>query len=210
MSDVSKFEVRKARIKIDLLNEVLKGLENSKFDDININKICADSGISKVTYFKYFPNKGDILLYFMSIWNYRIEIETIQRSLSGVKAIQHAFMSITRIDNHMKIMTGLIGFISGIKEKPNQYTLSRLEKKALFPDIDEQLYQADGKPLDIFFAHHLNTAVQDGDLDGNVNIEEYVVRLLTVFYGTPFTLFSLAKTELDKYYSCQLKSILPC
>jgi hypothetical protein len=124
MTNISQYDKRKANIKVKLLNLTLIHLSDKKFDEINIKDICVEAEVSRVTYFKYFPNKGDILLYFMTIWSYKLEVEITEKSLTGLKAIECAFQNVSEIKNHMNVMIGLIGligFIAKMKEKPNDH-----------------------------------------------------------------------------------------
>ena len=58
--------------------------------------------------------------------------------------------------------------------------------------------------------HELSDSVgtRNNELDAGLNIDETVLKLLTVFYGTPFSLFILDNDELEKNYKINLKSIL--
>ena len=51
-----------ARIKVQVLDQTLRLIGKKSFDDLYIEDLCAKVKISKVTLFKYFPQKEDILL----------------------------------------------------------------------------------------------------------------------------------------------------
>ena len=51
-----------ARLKVQVLDHTLKLIEKKSFDDLYVDDLCAKVKISKVTLFKYFPQKEDILL----------------------------------------------------------------------------------------------------------------------------------------------------
>jgi hypothetical protein len=198
MTNISQYDKRKANIKVKLLNLTLIHLSDKKFDEINIKDICVEAEVSRVTYFKYFPNKGDILLYFMTIWSYKLEVEITEKSLTGLKAIECAFQNVSEIKNHMNVMMGLIGFIAKMKEKPNDHQLSFTEKQIVLPGIDERNYKIEGLKLNQFFELHLKEARSNKELDAGINIDETVLKLFSVFYGTPLSLFILNNDELEK------------
>ena len=50
-----------ARLKVQVLDHTLKLIGKKSFDDLYIDDLCAKVKISKVTLFKYFPQKEDIL-----------------------------------------------------------------------------------------------------------------------------------------------------
>jgi len=206
-NNYSLHDIRKANNKIKLLNTTLSYLKDKKFEEINIKSVCKDSEISKVTYYNYFPNKGDILLFFMSMWLYKLEIQVVENSLKGIKAINQAFKNVLKIDNYDKVMIGLVSYISSLKNKPKSSPLSELEKIKLFPDKEEIKNLIKDKSLDNFFEYHIIEAIELGELKTE-SIEQFKSLLLTIFYGTPFSIFIQNKNNLEELYNFNLTKIL--
>ena len=206
-SKTSLHEIRRANNKIKLLNVTLDHLKYTKFDEININSVCEDAEISKVTYYNYFQNKGDILLYYMSIWCYKLELVIHEKSLHGINAIKQVFDNIVSLENNQEIIIGLIGFIANLKEKPTRNKLSYIEKTKLFPQKEESLYNITEKTIDEIFLKHINEAIRSNEIkEKNNNL--LVSQLLTIFYGSPFSLYTQNKSDLKELYNVFLSDIL--
>ncbi|MDH5475586.1 MAG: TetR/AcrR family transcriptional regulator, partial [Cyclobacteriaceae bacterium] len=60
--------IKAARIKTKILEETKSLIGKGSFKDLYVAELCERVKISKVTLFKYFPQKEDILLYYQRIW----------------------------------------------------------------------------------------------------------------------------------------------
>ena len=58
-------ELKHAKTKISIVNAFISALEKSKFDDISIRSICKTVEISEGTFFNYFPEKIDIVTFYV-------------------------------------------------------------------------------------------------------------------------------------------------
>ncbi len=70
-----------AKIKVKCVNALFKRLHSSSFDDVMVREICSDVGISKVTFFKYFSCKEELLRYQYRIWCFHICIDLAKRTI---------------------------------------------------------------------------------------------------------------------------------
>lgn len=80
-----------ARLKLSVLDHTIKLIGKKSFDDLYVEEICAKVKISKVTLFKYFPQKEDILLYYFRIWCLRRAVEFRDKPREGVAGITYLF-----------------------------------------------------------------------------------------------------------------------
>ena len=73
-----------ARLKLAILDEAQRLIAKRPFEDLFVEDICARVKISKVTFFKYFPQKEDLLLYHLRIWclNRAVELKLNPRGCS--------------------------------------------------------------------------------------------------------------------------------
>ena len=88
---VGKRAHRAARIKVNIFKALLKLSGNKQLDEISVDALCTDSGISKVTFFKYFPQKEDVLFYFIRIWCFDRALELRSNNKSGMHGIYFIF-----------------------------------------------------------------------------------------------------------------------
>ncbi len=78
-----------ARLKVHVLDQTLKLIGRKSFDDLFVDDICEKVKISKVTLFKYFPQKEDILLYFFRMWSLRRSVELVHKPKEGLAGIYY-------------------------------------------------------------------------------------------------------------------------
>ncbi|UUZ82288.1 TetR/AcrR family transcriptional regulator [Paenibacillus sp. P26] len=71
-------ELKKARTKVALYEAFLALMGDNIFRDVMLDDICRKAEVSRVTFFKFFQRKEDLLIYFMRVWltERLIEIET--------------------------------------------------------------------------------------------------------------------------------------
>jgi AcrR family transcriptional regulator len=85
---ITKRTQNAAHIRYKIINYVLETCKHKEFDKIHVTDICTASDISKVTFFKYFDKKEDILLLFKSILNFGICIDVSKRDLHGLAGLE--------------------------------------------------------------------------------------------------------------------------
>src|SRR5688572_26126740 len=80
-----------ARLKLSVLDFTVRLIGKKSFDDLYVEEICDKVKISKVTLFKYFPQKEDILLYYYRVWCLRRAVELRDKPKEGMQAIYYLF-----------------------------------------------------------------------------------------------------------------------
>src|SRR5277367_2360065 len=80
-----------ARLKLSVLDQTVKLIGKKSFDDLYVDEICNKVKISKVTLFKYFPQKEDILSYYFRVWCLRRAVELHDKPKEGVQGILFLF-----------------------------------------------------------------------------------------------------------------------
>ena len=92
-----------ARIKVQILDQMLKLIGKKSFDDLYIDDLCAKVKISKVTLFKYFPQKEDILLYFFRVWCLARLTDLAAKPREGLQAIYFLFDKLSGAMNSLRL-----------------------------------------------------------------------------------------------------------
>ena len=123
-------------MKLGILEHTLKLLGKKPFDDLHVEEICRRVKISKVTMFKYFPQKEDILLYYFRIWCLRRAIELNDRPREGIQAIIYLFDKLGEtFDEHPGLVLSFFGYLSDMKRTHKPFPVKAEEKVLLFPQI---------------------------------------------------------------------------
>lgn len=124
-----------ARLKLSILEHTLKLIGRRPFEDLYVEDICKRVKISKVTLFKYFPVKEDILSYYLRVWCLRRTVELKERPKEGLQGVQYLFDKLSEdFDQNPGIILSLVAYLSSPKRPPKPFPLKAEEKKLLFPD----------------------------------------------------------------------------
>lgn len=127
-----------ARLKIQILENTLKLIGKKPFEDLYVDDLCAKVKISKVTFFKYFPQKEDVLLYYFRIWCLNRAVELKAKSKEGLQGIYYLSDKLSEeCEAHPGLMLSLIGYLADLKRPPKPFTVRPEEKIFLFPDQPE-------------------------------------------------------------------------
>lgn len=127
-----------ARLKIQILENTLKLIGKKPFEDLYVDDLCAKVKISKVTFFKYFPQKEDVLLYYFRIWCLNRAVELKTKPKEGLQGIYYLSDKLSEeCELHPGLMLSLIGYLADLKRPPKPFTVRPEEKVFLFPDHPE-------------------------------------------------------------------------
>jgi AcrR family transcriptional regulator len=123
-----------ARLKIQILDNTLKLIGKRAFEDLYVEDLCSKVKISKVTFFKYFPQKEDLLLYYFRIWCLERCIELRNKPRDGMQGIYYLADKLSEeCEGHPGLTLSLIGYLADIKRPPKPFNVRPEEKLLLFP-----------------------------------------------------------------------------
>ena len=126
-----------ARLKVQVLEHTVKLIGKKSFEDLYVDDICEKVKISKVTFFKYFPQKEDVLLYHFRIWCLTRSVELNQKPKEGLQGIYYLFDRLSEeCEEHPGLTLSLIGYLSDLRRPPKPFPVKPEEKRLLFPNHD--------------------------------------------------------------------------
>jgi AcrR family transcriptional regulator len=127
-----------ARLKIQILENTIKLIGKKPFEDIYVDDLCAKVKISKVTFFKYFPQKEDVLLYYFRIWCLNRSVDLKLKPKEGLQGLYYLADKLSEeCEAHPGLMLSLIGYLADLKRPPKPFTVKPEEKVFLFPNQPE-------------------------------------------------------------------------
>lgn len=189
---------KKMQTMVSLLDTFLVLLEHQSFHEIHVDEVCDRAGISKMTFFRYFSSKEEVLDYFVLRWCYRQTAEIRQNLYRGREGIRHVFQSASEIPNAVKILVALLQYYSKLKEPPAKKELTDYERY-LISGSDPKFDREQVLSLRDIFAHY---SVDEEDTHRNTLIDH----LMTLFYGLPFQVYTgmVGQTSLSDAYRIHL------
>ncbi len=176
-----------ARLKLAVLEQTLKLIGKKPFDDLYVEDICDKVKISKVTLFKYFPTKEDILSYFFRIWCLRRLVELKEKPKEGLQGVFYLFDKLgDDMDSHPGIISSLIAYLGNPKRPPKPFPVKAEEKKLLFPSISD-IQSIDIQSIDQMFEKFALEAIFKKEITKATSTRDVTNLLTTVFYGSVVT-----------------------
>lgn len=197
-------ERKKYQTMASILEEFLKSLESKNFNEILIDDICNKVNVSRVTFFRYFNSKEEVLDYFVMRWCYQRSVEISNETYSGLEGIRQVFKSAAEIPRAEKIIVSLIHYYSKLKEKPTQKDLGEYARLVISQNSsDSQNIRI--LSLEEIFESYL-TQIKKVDVSKRILLTQHLVAL---FYGIPFQVYMkmLGSQTLLKAYMDSLEIV---
>ncbi|GGG72576.1 TetR/AcrR family transcriptional regulator [Paenibacillus radicis (ex Gao et al. 2016)] len=186
LADIPLRELKKARNKVALYEASLSLMGEKMFREVMLDDICREAEVSRVTFFKYFQRKEDLLLYFMRVWLTERMIEIEAEGMSGFTAVRHLMGKVAEQNRERGgLMPSLISFLAEMKMHPSMPEMSKAEILLLFPHHVE-LGSRSPNMFDLF-RQCMTEAQMSGSLRNGITVERAVQLLFTVFYGAFLT-----------------------
>ena len=172
-----------ARLKVHVLDHTLRLIGRKSFDDLYVEDICAKVKISKVTLFKYFPQKEDILLYFFRVWCLTRSVELAQKPKEGLVGIYYLFDKLSEAcEEHPGLWLSLMGYLSDFKRPPKPFPVKPEEKKLLFPEITN-ITSVEIMSTDQMFEKFALEAIFRKEITKFIHTREITNLIMSVFIG---------------------------
>lgn len=204
ITDISLREIKKARTKLALYEAGMALMEDKMFHEVMLDDICRNAEVSRVTFFKFFPKKEDLLVYFMRVWLTEriIEIETEQKK--GFAAVRHLLNMVAKQTEKMSgILPSLISFLAEMKMHPRLQELSEAEVRLLFPEHEE--IGSRTPDMHELFSRAMKEAQERGELKPEISVNTAVKVLFTIFYGSFLTAQQYASNDIIGFYELHLQ-----
>lgn len=198
-------EKKTALLKVSILEEMLRLLKLKNLNDLTVDELCANINTTKVTFFKYYQYKEQVLDYFVSKWLYDQSFDIHCKKYNGEDGLYHVFHSICE-DPVLgkKIMVSLVQYYSKLTEKPTVIEISPYE----YHLFNKVAFEQKVKPLNLqqVFTYYLSDI---NSIHSSRN-SEIVNQLIALMYGVPIQTHIMELDDMYPFYEIGLKSIINC
>jgi AcrR family transcriptional regulator len=197
-----------ARLKVQILEQTRKLIGKKSFQDIYVEDLCAKVKISKVTFFKYFPQKEDVLLYYFRIWCMERSVELKRKPKEGIAAVFYIADSLgEECENHPGLMLSLVGYLADAKRSLKPFPVKPEEKKLLFPDYQE-VNSIEILSIDQMIEKFTLEAIFKKEITKITSTRDITNLLMTSFIGSIVTGHTNQITPLKYYFRKNIELIL--
>lgn len=176
-----------AKLKVQILDQTLKLIGKKSFHDLYVEELCEKVKISKVTFFKYFPQKEDVLLYYFRIWCLGRAVELKEKPREGIQAMYFLFDKLgDEFENRPGLMLSLIGYLSDSRRPPKPFPVKVEEKRLLFPE-QEDINTIEILSLDQMLEKFTLEAIFRKEITKTTSTRDITNLLTTTFLGSVTT-----------------------
>ncbi|MGE0772091.1 MAG: TetR/AcrR family transcriptional regulator [Cyclobacteriaceae bacterium] len=176
-----------ARLKLTVLEQTVRLIGKKSFDDLYVDDICAKAKISKVTLFKYFPQKEDILLYYFRIWCLRRAVELHEKPREGMQGLTFLFDKLSEeLENYPGLILSLFAYLADLKRAPKPFPVKVEEKKLLFPDVKD-IASIEIHSVDQVMEKFTLEAIFKKEITKSTSTRDIMHLFTTLFYGSILT-----------------------
>ena len=177
---------KSAQIKTMVYKAFIAMASKSRYEDVYVKHICEKVNISKVTFFKYFSQKEEVLRYFFRVWCLQRAIEYKQTPLSGRESINHLFEMMS--DTYLKfpgVPSCFVNYISRFKVPLKPVNLTILERKALFPNVQD-VESIEIVSIQQMIENFVLEAILNNEIGKNSDVKGITNLLLSLLFGGSF------------------------
>ncbi|MGC3947095.1 MAG: TetR/AcrR family transcriptional regulator [Chryseolinea sp.] len=197
-----------ARLKVHVLDQTLKLIGKKSFEDLYVDDICARAKISKVTLFKYFPQKEDILLYYFRIWCMSRCVELSQKPREGTSGLIYLFDKLgDTSEEHPGLMLAVLGYLSDMRRSPKPFPIKLEEKKLLFPEVTN-ISAIELLSLDQMVEKFVLEGIFRKEITRSTNTRDITHLLLATFMGGIVIAHTNHMQPLKMYYRRNVEMLL--
>ena len=174
---------KSARLKLQILEASLSLVGAASFEELYVDAICERVKVSKVTLFKYFPQKDDILLYYLRVWLLHRAVELSKNNKIGLKGLQYLQEKLCEAyANHPGVILGLVSYLTSVKRPPGPVSLKAAERQQLYSA--EELNSVEIRSLHQLIENFVLEAIFNREITKRSNTKEIADLFQSILYGT--------------------------
>jgi hypothetical protein len=202
---MSKRELNTARSKQKVLSALLEKIKEEDFELIKISSLCESAAISQASFYNYFPQKTDILAYYIQLWVVEMYWRTsIEKQLSGLEAIKNVFHQTASICvSQPNLITEIISLQVKTKKIINQKPLTASDKLVSFPNL-EGIESISIRDLKDIFSSYVNQAIDNQELPKSNDVKILVTSLCAIFFTVPIIFNQSSENTVKEAFDSQL------
>lgn len=197
-----------ARLKVHVLDQTLKLIGKKSFDDLYVEDLCAKVKISKVTFFKYFPQKEDLLLYYFRIWCLSRAVELRQKPREGLAGIYYLFDKIgEECEARPGLILSMVGYLADAKRPPKPFPVKMEEKMILFPD-EPDVHAVEIMSLDQMLEKFTLEAIFRKEITKTSSTRDITNLFMMAFFGCVITAHLSQQSPVKLFFRRSLDMLL--
>jgi hypothetical protein len=201
-------EKKHAKTKLAIMQALMQRLRHKRFDTISIRELCQDTEIAEGTFFNYYPEKIDVINYYICLTTLKMTWLAQKEATPGkyLSLIESLFSHVSDFHFNNNVSFQILSVLLSRLQKPRNIIISSLEKKLAFPDYPG-IEDIPVMLLGDWIKQYIHLAIKNNELPSNTNINDMIISLMTIVSGTSLAM-QLEKDRSNNYhYLRQLKAV---
>lgn len=197
-----------ARLKVQILENTLKLIGKKPFADLLVDDLCAKVKISKVTFFKYFRKKEDLLLYYFRIWCLHRAVELKDKPKEGLQGIYYLGDKLgDSCEQYPGLILNLVGYLADVKRSLKPFPVKPEEKVILYSNFAE-IQTIEIQSLDQMLEKFTLEAIFKKEITKSGATRDITSLLLTTLLGSIVTSHMLQITPHKFFFKKNIDMVL--
>lgn len=198
-------EKKHARTKLAIMRAFIERLKNSRYDNISIREVCENVEVSEGTFFNYFPEKIDIINYYMHLVVLKTAWKSKKINSRGryLDLIDKSFETLAEEFTNPNLIYEMISIMVVQKDRPKKITILDIEKCYAFPGC-EGIEAIPTLFIDDFYRDCLKNALKNGELPPKTNLDDVLISLEAILGGTMMAVKLEKSSNLSYHLKRQL------
>jgi len=199
---------KSAKIKLDILIASTQLLGKKSFRELYVEEICQKAGVSKVTFFKYFPQKDDVLLYYLRIWCLDRAIELYYEPKEAMTGIYYMLDKLAdSYEENPGLILSLISYVTSLSRPPSPYPLRPIEREMLYPN-EEAVKKVDLLSIHQMIEKFLLEAIFKKEIVGVSDTKDISNLFFALIYGSVVTAHLRQINSLRLFFKQNVETVL--
>lgn len=201
-------EKKHARTKIAIMNSFIERLRRTRFDDISIKQVCAEVEVAEGTFFNYFPEKIDVIRYYLFLHIVKTIWKAKKQTSAGkcLPLIEAVFKQLSEEWSNDNLMYQITAVLLSQGDKPKSMEISAIEKSLAFPDCPG-IEDVPSVMLYEWFKECMIQAQKNNELPAKINLDDTVISLMTIIAGTTLATRFSDRNDKSYHYIRQLRAL---
>ncbi|MBV6493308.1 MAG: hypothetical protein LDLANPLL_01324 [Turneriella sp.] len=210
LQNISLRERKFAYARFSLLKELVDALEKKTFAEIRIRDLCAAAEISEPSFFNYFPEKDDLLNYFVALWGIELELFS-QKNSPGLSALEAAFAHTGKTAIlYPQLMKELLAYQAraNVPERLKVLKELTLAEKILAFGCAPDLAEIAPHGIRSWLMQNVQSAILRRELPSHTNLHTAAIAFGAVFFGVAGLAAAENFARLPQQYADTLQIII--
>ncbi|MFT2096920.1 TetR/AcrR family transcriptional regulator [Marinomonas sp. 2405UD66-6] len=202
---MNKRATKTAQNKQAILKCLLQRMHKEAFEKIKISDLCLDTNISQASFYNYFPQKSDILVYYIQLWVVDMHWQILtKQKLVGLGAIDALFDLTAKIcANQPQLMAEILVLQAKASKIIHLPPLNEEDKLVAYPNY-QGIETVMTEDLTTLLSITIQQAIENHELPNNSDIKTLTVSLAATFFSVPIMFHKNPLEEIQAAYNQQL------